>query len=73
MATATYHKGLAGQTGAATKPKGDFFGRLFKSLIASREREARRRVAIYMSTISDDRLKDLGLTVDEITKLRVGR
>jgi hypothetical protein len=45
---------------------------LFARLIKSREREATRRIHSFLITQSDERLKDLGYTSEDIAALRAG-
>lgn len=73
MATVTFDKALTGHRETATsKPKSGFFANLFNSLIAAREAEARRRVAMHMASIPNGRLSELGLSAREIEVLRHG-
>lgn len=50
--------------------KESFFQVLCSRFIASREREATRRVAQYLAIQSDDRLADLGFSADQIGEIR---
>lgn len=45
---------------------------LFARLIKAREREATRRIHSFLITQSDERLRELGYTSDDIAALRAG-
>ena len=71
MATTTYDAALAGDR-AATETKTSFLGRMFERFIAARESEARRRVAVYLTTFSDQDLAAAGLSARDIEIMRQG-
>ena len=73
MATATFDRALAGQRDVATlKPKTGFFASLFANFIVAREAEARRKVAMHLSDLSDNHLIGIGMSAAEIKELRTG-
>lgn len=53
---------------AASKPS--FLTRFFARIIESRARRAEMQVQPYLAKLSDERLKDLGFTGEDIEKLR---
>ena len=50
-----------------------FLAGFFARLIASREAQAQRYLVNYLSSLSDERLQDLGYTDAQIRKLRIER
>jgi hypothetical protein len=52
-----------------TKPRSTFFQRLVKA----RQKDAMRRIHTFLMTQSDERLKDLGYTSEDIVELRKGK
>jgi len=71
MTTTTYDRitvDLNNRT--ADKASDGFIKRAFNSFIAAREVEARRRISVHLSTISDEHLMSLGLSADDVEKLR---
>ena len=46
---------------------------LFQRLIAARERDALRRIHAFIAVQSDQRLRDLGYTAEDIESIRQGR
>ncbi len=50
-----------------------FFGKLFSSMIAARERQAKRYVNGYLLGLEDDQLSDLGYTRAELEQEGVAR
>lgn len=74
MVAATFDKAMVGQRDeAASKPKTGFFASVFASFVASREAEARRKVAMHLSDLSDNHLVGIGLSASEIKDLRTGK
>lgn len=69
MATTTFDNAFVGTEPrkAADKKPG-----LFATLLAAREREARRKVGHYLATLSESQLEQLGFTQTEVDKLRQG-
>jgi hypothetical protein len=51
----------------STKPS------LFQRLIEARERDALRRIHAFLAVESDQRLRDLGYTAEDIEAIRQGR
>lgn len=47
-----------------------FFARMFRNYIESRQARARAYVQGHLASMSEDRLKGLGLSADEIAHLR---
>ena len=74
MATTTFSQDLAGTTAAERKSgalvSSGFLKRMFEGFIAAREAEARRRVAVYLSTYTDKDLVNAGLSARDIELLR---
>ncbi|HET9273375.1 MAG TPA: hypothetical protein VFO09_03820 [Methyloceanibacter sp.] len=52
MSTLTYSHdtAIAAESGAAEKPRGSFWRRVFDAIIASRQRRAEREVAAYLAS-----------------------
>ena len=74
MATATFDNALVGQRDAAvSNPKPGFFARLYAGFVASREAEARRKIAMHLSDLPDVHLVGIGLSAAEIKALRTGK
>ncbi len=59
-------------TGVTESGKTGFFKRLMLAFIAAREAEARRRVAIHISSLSDHQLAGLGMGARDIELARSG-
>lgn len=53
-------------------PSSGGFAAFFRALIATREAEARRRVATYLGACTDERLRDLDLSAEDIGAIRAG-
>lgn len=54
-----------------SKPRSPgFLARFFEGLTASREAEAKRYLVNYLSSLSDQRLRDLGYTDSQIRTIR---
>jgi len=72
MATTTTPVGFTAETThtEAAPEKAGFFARFFERLIEARIRRAELQVQPYLAQLSDDRLKDLGFTGEDIEKLR---
>lgn len=68
MSTLALWSADAASTAAESKPRPSLFARL----IRSREREATRRVHSFLIVQSDERLKDLGYSFEDIAALRAG-
>jgi uncharacterized protein YjiS (DUF1127 family) len=69
MSTLALWSADAASTAIETRPKPSLFQRLIKA----REREATRRVHTFLLTLSDERLRDLGYTREDIAALRDGQ
>ena len=59
----------APRTETAAGPFG-FLARFFERIIEARVRRAEMQVQPYLAKLSEDRLKDLGFTGEDIQKLR---
>jgi hypothetical protein len=72
MATTTSPMAYAGEAPATTTaaPARGFFGRILDRFVQARVKQAEGQVQAYLAQLSDARLKDLGLTVDETKALR---
>ena len=72
MATTTTPVGFTAETTttetAAAKP--GFLTRFFERIIEARVRRAELQVQPYLAKLSDERLRDLGFTGEDIEKLR---
>jgi hypothetical protein len=68
MSTLALWSADSASSAIATKPRPGLFERLIKA----RERQATRHVYSYLNLQSDERLKDLGYTSEEIAALRAG-
>jgi hypothetical protein len=73
MATAAIGRSFVGVPATqADKSKPGFFQALFQRFITARETEARRRMAIYLASYSDDQLKALGMSARDVELVRHG-
>jgi uncharacterized protein YjiS (DUF1127 family) len=55
-----------------TAPLAGPLRRFLDAIVASRTREAERRIAMHLATMSDQRLADLGFSAAEIKSIREG-
>jgi hypothetical protein len=69
MSTLAVWSADAASPAIETKSKPSFFERLIKS----REKEAVRRIHTFLIMQSDERLRDLGYTAEDIAMLRDGK
>ena len=73
MATTTTPVEFAGHGGTRTETgtkKPGFLTRFFERLIEARIRRAEMQVQPFLAKLSNERLRDLGFTGDDISKLR---
>ena len=69
MTTATMRRGEAAAAAEfSARPIASFF----KRVMAAREAKAKRRVADYLATCSNERLMQLGLSAEDIRAVRTG-
>lgn len=69
MSTATMRRGEADAASEfSTRPIAD----LFKRVIEAREVKAKRHVAAYLASRSNERLTQLGLSAEDIRDVRTG-
>lgn len=68
MTTATMTRPLPGAHRG--EGLGGWFRRAIRRMIEAREREARRRTAIYVRTLDDETIEHLGMDRDVVTALR---
>lgn len=71
MNTTTFDARYTDTTGEARKT--NFFGRMIQSFIAAREAEARRRIAVHFSHVSDRQLVGMGMSARDIELIRAGQ
>jgi uncharacterized protein YjiS (DUF1127 family) len=72
MATTTTPVGFTAETthAEAAPAKSGAFTRFFERLIQARIRSAELQVQRYLAQLSDERLKDIGFTGEDIEKIR---
>ncbi|MFN3743455.1 MAG: hypothetical protein ACK4TL_01990 [Hyphomicrobiaceae bacterium] len=72
MATTTTPVGFTAETATAetASAKPGFLARFVERLIEARVRRAELQVQPYLAKLSDERLRDLGFTGEDIEKLR---
>jgi hypothetical protein len=68
MSTLALWSADAASSAIGTKPRSGLFARLIKA----REREATRRIHSFLIAQSNEHLKDLGYTSEDIAALRAG-
>lgn len=69
MSTLTLRRGEAD---TALEAGGARLNAFFRRLTAGREARARRTVATYLASCTDERLRDLGLSERDIAAIRAG-
>ncbi len=71
MTATTFNPSIAGDQSKAAS-KSTFLRRMFERLVAARETEARRRVAVYISHYSERELANAGMSARDIEMMRQG-